>query len=233
MMQLDARRQRRLLKFQKRVGIIFKNLSLLNEALIHSSYAYECRISTCNERLEFLGDVVITFVVTEYLFEHYSSFQEGELARARSAIVNKLSLCDVAKRMRIGDYLLLGRSEEKGGGRKKDSILADAFEALMGAVYMDQGMQTAKELILKLFKKKLASIKVEDFQDPKTRLQELTLQRYKLYPKYLVAKEEGPNHSKIFEVKVFVQDTLYGEGRGRSKKEASLKAAEDALKKLA
>lgn len=232
MKHLDEKRSKKLLSLQETLGIKFKHSNLLNEALIHSSYAYQHRLPFSNERLEFLGDVIINLVVTEYLFKNYPSFEEGELAKIRSTIINKASIASIAKKIRMGNYLLLGKSEEKGGGREKDSILADAFEALIGAVYVDQGLRKVKKLLLHLFEEKLSSIKVEESKDPKTKLQELTVQRYKVYPRYLVTKEEGPDHSKTFEVKVFVKDKVFGEGIGRSKKEASIKAAEDALRRM-
>jgi ribonuclease III len=201
---------------------------LLERALMHRSFAYENGGLPTNERLEFLGDSVLGLIVTDTLFRQYPDLPEGRLAKLRAAVVNQRALARVARGLQLGAYVRLGKGEEGTGGRDKDSILADTLEAVIGAVYLDQDMAAADALVHRLFDPVIAiSARLGAGLDWKTSLQELTAAELLGVPEYQVA-ESGPDHQKSFHAFVRVGARAYGEGEGRSKKEAEQQAAEAA-----
>jgi ribonuclease-3 len=201
---------------------------LLERAVTHRSYAYENGGLPTNERLEFLGDSVLGLVVTEALYRRHPDLPEGQLAKLRAAVVNSKALADVARRLDVGRFLRLGRGEEISGGRDKSSILADALEALIGAVYVDRGIEEAAALVLRLFDPLLEdSARLGAGLDWKTSLQELTAAEVLGVPEYVV-EESGPDHAKTFRARAVVAGESLGDGEGRSKKEAEQRAAESA-----
>ena len=205
---------------------------LVERAVTHRSYAYENGGLPTNERLEFLGDSVLGLVITEELFRRHPDLPEGQLAKLRAAVVNSRALAQVARGLGVGRFLRLGRGEESSGGRDKSSILADAVEALLGAVYLDQGAESARRLILELFADLLeGSARLGAGLDWKTSLQELAAGRSLGVPEYDVS-ESGPDHAKTFRATALVGGLPVGEGEGRSKKEAEQKAAERAWETL-
>ncbi|MEI6375491.1 MAG: ribonuclease III [Actinomycetes bacterium] len=206
--------------------------ALLDLALTHRSWAYENGRVPTNERLEFLGDAVLGIVVTDTLYHQHPDSPEGQLAKLRAAVVNARSLADVARGLGIGEFLLLGRGEETSGGRDKSSILADTFEAVLGAVYLSGGIEVATELVHRLIDPLIATAaRLGAGLDWKTSLQELTAGLSLGVPEYVV-EESGPDHSKEFRAQVRVGDSLYGNGAGRSKKEAEQQAAATAYDAL-
>jgi ribonuclease III len=205
---------------------------LLERALTHRSYAYENGGLPTNERLEFLGDAVLGLIVTDTLFRLYPDLPEGQLAKLRAAVVNMRALADVARALKLGEYVRLGRGEEGTGGRDKSSILADTLEALIGAVYFECGLAKADSLVHRLFDPVISrSAGLGAGLDWKTSLQELTAQGFLGVPEYHV-EESGPDHQKFFRATVKVGGRSYGTGAGRSKKEAEQQAAEAAWKAI-
>ena len=201
---------------------------LLERALTHRSYAYENGGLPTNERLEFLGDAVLGLIVTDTLFRRYPDLPEGQLAKLRAAVVQMRALAEVARSLRLGSYVRLGRGEEGTGGRDKSSILADTLEAVLGAVYLDRGLGEADALVHRLFDPVIArSARLGAGLDWKTSLQELTAAEIMGVPEYHV-EESGPDHQKSFRASVRIAGRTYGEGEGRSKKEAEQQAAEAA-----
>jgi ribonuclease III len=201
---------------------------LLKRALTHRSYAYENGGLPTNERLEFLGDSVLGLIVTDTLFRGYPDLPEGQLAKLRAAVVNMRALAGVARGLELGSYVLLGKGEEGTGGRDKSSILADTLEAVLGAVYVECGLAEASELVHRLFDPVIASsARLGAGLDWKTSLQELTAAEILGVPEYHV-EESGPDHQKSFRASVRIAGRTYGEGEGRSKKEAEQQAAEAA-----
>lgn len=222
-------------ELEKHLGYFFKNKKLLYEALTHRSFSHENpdKADTCNERLEFLGDSVLGFVVVEYLFLSKSKFSESVMAKSKSYLVKESVLSEIASSIALGKYLRLGKGEEATGGRTKSSLLADAIEAVLGAVYLDGGYKKAKEFILTLFKEKIDTILSSgEFYDFKTELQEKTQLLFGKIPEYKVIKQEGKEHKKIFTVGVYVAGEIFGTGCGKSKKEAETLAAKKGLLKL-
>ncbi len=214
----------------KRMDHRFKNESLLVNALTHSSYAHECRHGGAdNERLEFLGDSVLGFIAAEYLFGLLSS-QEGELTKVRASVVCEKALASYANELGLGDYLLLGHGEQATGGNRRPSILADAFEAVLAAVYLDGGMEEARRFVMPYLEKEVASQRRRHFKDYKTCLQEIVQQNPEERVEYVLVKESGPDHQKQFTVEVHLNSNVIGSGTGRSKKEAEQQAARQALK---
>lgn len=207
---------------------------LYDLALTHRSYAFE-RPNPIphNERLEFLGDAVLGAVVTDLLYRSFPDLQEGDLARLRAAVVNTHSLAELARALDVGERVKLGRGEEASGGRNKDSILACAFEAIVGAVYLDRGMRVTRKSLVPMFSERVEDLRrAGALSDPKTQLQEVTVKRMGSRPSYRVGAF-GPDHAKRFTAQVYVEDELYGAGGGRSKKEAEQNAARQALTRLA
>ena len=203
-------------------------MSHLHEALVHRSYTAEHPDVPDNERHEFLGDAVLQLVVTDFLFEHNPDMREGEMAKVRAACVNRTELADVARRIELGPHLLMGVGEEASGGKTKDSILADAMEAVLSAVYLDAGLEKARKVILEHWADRIRSkAEAPGRRDYKTRLQE-RLAADGLRPEYVVS-DEGPDHAKVFSATVSVEGRRLGTGEGRSKKEAQQEAARSAL----
>lgn len=217
------------------IGYTFKDKSLLMEAITHKSFANEnpVSVSSFNERLEFLGDAVLGLIVSDHLFCSYPDYSEAELSKIKAYAVQENTLAEIAMKLGIGSHLLLGKGEEATGGRGKPSLLANAFEAILAAVYLDGGLKTVKSLALEFLKDKIKKLISDGMLfDFKTHFQEITQSRYGVLPKYIVHKEEGPDHIKTFEVEVLIKEKKYGMGRGKTKKEAAQRAAEEGLKKI-
>jgi ribonuclease-3 len=211
------------------LGVSFTDPSLRQAAITHRSFAFERGLGQTNERLEFLGDSVLGLVVTDMAYRDYPNMPEGSLAKLRAAIVNMTALADVARSLGLGQLVLLGKGEEQSGGRNKSSILADALEAVFGAVYLDLGLLVATELIERLFRPRMeAYVRGEGDRDYKTILQELASQELRAMPEYRI-EERGPDHQKEFTATVFLAGRLQGTGVGRSKKEAEQQAAREAF----
>ena len=214
-------------ELEEKLHYHFKNRDLLITALTHSSYANEAKVPTkYNERLEFLGDSVLSLVVANYLFRH-STRPEGELSRMRASLVSEEALFQFAKEIDLGAYLRLGRGEELGGGRERPSVVSDAFEAVIAALYLDGGMEAARSLILPF----ITEGKTAE-EDYKTKLQEVIQQNPEDKLSYAVTGESGPAHDKRFEVTVLLNGSAMAAGTGRSKKSAEQQAAKAALRKL-
>ena len=201
-------------------------------ALTHRSYAFENASGEHNERLEFLGDAILGAVVTDLIYNRYPDLNEGEMARLRASVVNTNALADLSSELGLGQRILLGKGEESSGGRHKASLLANAFEAVVGAIFLDRGLEAATEALKPLFVDRLEeSIQARNRYDAKTALQEISVRDSGELPSYRVASS-GPDHDKRFEAHVYVRDELFGSGAGRSKKEAEQKAATEALERL-
>jgi ribonuclease-3 len=223
----------KLSSLEKSIGIKFNNQDLLQQSLVHRSYLNENPDFHLkdNERLEFLGDAVLELVVTEYLYQNYPN-PEGELTNWRAALVNAKMLSEIADRLGMNNYLLLSRGEAKDTGRARHYILANTLEALIGAIYLDQGYEKISQFIKKEILKELSQIiKQKLYQDPKSRFQEEAQDRVGLTPVYEVIKEWGPDHAKQFIVGVYLNQKLVAKGQGVSKQEAQEKAAQAALEK--
>ena len=213
-----------------KLGYTFHNVTLLKKALTHSSYANEGRHTLqSNERLEFLGDSVLGLVAANYLF-HKENGPEGELTKLRAAIVCEKALCSYAKELSLGDYLLLGKGERATGGAQRPSILADAFEAVTAAMYLDGGFEPVADFLLRFLEKEVSNQRRLHFKDYKTTLQEIIQQNPEERLEYVLTGESGPDHNKVFIVEVHLNSNVIGAGRGRSKKEAEQQAAREALK---
>ena len=219
-------------RLERALKIRFRAAGLRRLALAHRSYAFEQGEAETNERLEFLGDAVLGLVVTDLAYRRFPEMSEGELAKLRAATVNMATLADIARDVGLGEELLLGKGEEQSGGRGKTSILADAMEAVLGAIYLDRGLGTAREVIERLFWPRMAKYaRGEGDRDFKTGLQELAAQDLGNLPQYTVT-EEGPDHAKRFTATVYLDGEAYGRGSGRSKKEAEQQAAREAYRRL-
>ncbi|MBI2278969.1 MAG: ribonuclease III [Candidatus Brennerbacteria bacterium] len=225
---------------EEAIGVLFKNVAFLEEALTHRSYLNEHPSwkRSHNERLEFLGDAVLELAITEFLFEKFPHDDEGRLTGIRAALVNYQMLAAVAEDIRLGDFLHLSKGEalaslgpqSGAAGRAREVILANAFEALIGAVYLDRGYETARKTVNALVASRLEEVMVNKlYKDPKSALQETLQERRKITPTYRVLSESGPDHAKEFEVGVFAGDEKLAEGKGPSKQEAETAAAERAL----
>lgn len=220
---------------QEKIGYMFRNEELLRSALYHSSYANEHRGSgiQSNERIEFLGDAVLGLVSAEFLYATHPELPEGELTRLRAALVCEESLFEVAQSVDLGQYLLLGKGEEQGGGRTRPSILADATECVFAAVYLDGGMEPARDLIHRVLLEKEHEVTIEERRhDNKTALQELVQKTPGQVLDYVQVGESGPDHNKTFTFAVKLNGEVIGLGTGRSKKEAEQAAAKTALEQL-
>lgn len=215
------------------LGVSFKNKDLLFQALTHRSYSFEKGLQETNEKLEFLGDSVLNLIVTEYIYHKFPELSEGDLAKLRANVVNASFLAEIAYELHVGDCIMMGKGAEQTGGRTRVSILGDALEAIIGAIYLDQGMEVASEFVLKNFKELIDErASLGQFGDPKTRLQELVMASYGNIPRYRTVEEYGPVHDRSFVVKVFINDKVWGQGIGKSKKKAEQEAAQEALKKF-
>ncbi len=219
---------------ERKLHYNFRNRALLAEALNHSSYANEHRgAGICsNERLEFLGDSILGFVTAEHLFKIYPDLPEGDLTRIRAALVCEQSLYEVAQHLELGQYLKLGRGEESGGGRYRQSILADAVEAVFAAIYLDSDMASISRIIHAVLLDKATDHVVEERRDYKTALQELVQREEGSTLTYRLVGESGPDHNKLFVFEVLINGRSAGQGSGHSKKEAEQSAARDALEKM-
>lgn len=217
-------------RMMDKIGYTFRDPQLLENALTHSSYANEGnRGLKSNERLEFLGDSVLGFITAGYLFSNEGG-QEGELTRLRASLVCEKALSSYARELGLGECLLLGKGEQRGGGAERASILADAFEAVIAALYLDGGLQVAETFILPFLKEELSHQRRPQFRDYKTALQEIVQQNPEERLEYELKGESGPDHNKRFTVEVHLNSNVIGTGCGRSKKEAEQMAAREALK---
>lgn len=219
-------------KLEKLMGVQFKEQDHLLSAVTHRSYLNEHRGATQdhNERLEFLGDAVLELVVTDYLFAKYPEKPEGELTAVRAALVNTISLSDAAAKLGLNEFLLMSKGEAKDTGRARQYILANAFEACIGAVYLDQGYDAAKQFIAnQLFAKTDKIVEKRLWQDAKSRFQEIAQEKMSITPSYELISQEGPDHDRTFTVGIFLKSEKVTEGRGRSKQEAEQDAAEKAI----
>lgn len=208
----------------------FKDRSLLENALTHSSYANEVRHGlSSNERLEFLGDSVLSIIVSEHLYRRFPKMPEGELTRLRASLVCEKALCGFSRELGLGAYLKLGRGEDKGGGRERDSILADAFEAVLAAIYLDGGFEPARRHVMNFVLRELSGHDEDAFKDYKTALQEIIQRNPEESVTYFLTGESGPDHDKRFTVEVHLNSNVIGTGVGKNKKQAEQMAAKQAL----
>ncbi len=224
---------------QRLLGYRFHQPRLLEEALTHKSYSNERRSKdrTQNERLEFLGDAVLSLVMSEYLAAEFPGSNEGGLSKLKAHLVSEASLAKAARRMKLGHLLRLGKGEELSKGREKHSLLADALEALIAAIYLDGGLEASRTFTLRVLEEELLATRAEQarpgMEDYKTQLQEVCQKRFDTLPQYATVRESGPDHEKVFEVELTIQGVMRGIGRGHSKKEAEQMAAREALTQLA
>lgn len=218
---------------QNNIGVTFTDQKLLKQAFVHRSYLNESKeFPESNERLEFLGDAVLSFITSQYLYRTYPQYPEGTLTNVRSTLVKTTSLAITGAELHLGELLLLSRGEESSGGRTNQSLLADCFEALLGSVFLDQGIEVSKQFVEKvLLVKTEAIIKNKSYVDYKSLLQELVQEETKISPTYKVVKSQGPDHDKTFWVEVMMGETALGQGQGKSKQEAEQDAATKALEK--
>ncbi len=232
---MPASSSRNLETLEKDLGHAFKDRGLLREALTHRSYHHENpdQAPLYNERLEFIGDSVLGLVVVEYLFRYNEDFSESEMSQIKSYSVRGSLLSEVAVAIALGRYIRLGRGEEETGGRAKESILANAMEAVFGAVYLDGGYEAARDCILRLLRNRILTvISSGQYHDFKTELQEESQMRFGVLPEYRIVGREGEEHRRTFTAEVFVAGKRYGSGAGKNKKEAQTAAAKEALEKL-
>ena len=224
-------------ELEKRLGYEFRDRSLLMRALTHRSRANEdaSGVLADNESLEFLGDAVLGFVIADMLFRQFPQLDEGQSSKIKSTLVSSAALGRLARRLGLGEYLLLGRGEEKTGGRRKQALLADGYEALIAAVFLDGGIDKARDFVMRQFADEIEEVRSPSFweRDYKSSLQETLQSRMLPLPEYLVTAESGPDHRKIFQVEVRVQGDTLARASGRSKKEAEQQAARLAIEKLA
>jgi ribonuclease-3 len=217
---------------ESKLGVSFQDPGLFDVALTHRSYAYEQDTSETNERLEFLGDAILNLCVTDLLYKRFPDHLEGDLAKLRASLVSEPALAEVALELDLGPAIRLGRGERMSGGHLKPSIMSDALEAVIGAVYLDGGIATVRKVVKTLFGGRVEGAAGRDIpKDPKTRLQEIVTRRHAILPRYRVIGS-GPDHAKRFKAEVYVNDELCGDGEGRSKKEAEQAAAASALMTL-
>ncbi len=235
MEKLTRDEKNKLRGLEKSLGIRFWKRELLKRALTHKSYANEKKWDAThhNERLEFLGDAVLELVVSHTLMERYPEAPEGELSKVRASMVNEKTLSSLARDLKLGERLYLGKGEEMGQGREKNSLLADAYEALLGALYLDRGFSKVFKIVSKHAHHLLEKLNDEGFyKDYKTKVQELAQTLFKVVPRYRLVDESGPDHEKIFTVNLIIQNEIYGVGNGKSKKDAEQNAAKQALEVL-
>lgn len=232
---MENNRNRDVSELIKKIGYEFKNEEYLHEALTHRSYANEIEKGRRfnNEKLEFLGDAILNLITTEYIYDLYEKKTEGELAKLKSQIISEPVFSTIASELELGEYLYLSNGEVMSGGRHRRSILGDAFEALIGAIFKDSDYYTAKNIALKFLLGKINKLEeIEGTGDYKTILQEFVQGKYKKMPEYKLLRTKGPDHNKVFEICVRWNDKIYGIGTGKSKKEAEKHAAKEALEKL-
>lgn len=216
-------------KLEQCLGYQFKDKNLIVEALTHKSFKKPYN----NERLEFLGDAVLNLIVGEYLYHKFPKSNEGELSKIRASLVNETGFTKLAKDINLGDYIYISIAEERNNGRKKASILSDAFEAIMGAIYLESGLNNLKPIMLQLLENSYDKINLDVlFSDYKTALQEITQSMFGSIPEYKLEKSFGPDHQKEFEVSIWIDEKNYGTAKGKSKKLAQQAVAKIALEKL-
>lgn len=227
----DKALSERLAAFEEKIGYSFKNKNLLHEALSHSSYANECKKGrNSNERLEFLGDSVLSIVISEHLFNHFKHLPEGDLTKIRASLVCEKALFEFSKQISLGEFILLGKGEENTGGRNRPSIVSDAFEAVIAAVFLDGGMEAAREYVLGFIPKDLDKNSSKNLQDYKTILQEIIQRNPEEKVEYVLRSQSGPDHDRHFVVEVCLNTNVIGHGEGHSKKQAEQQAAKEALR---
>lgn len=229
---MDPERARQLNRLQGELGYRFNDLARIDRALMHSSYVHEQTEppAASNERLEFLGDAVLELVVTEFLFNRFPEASEGQLSKARSGVVNESRLADTARGLRLGEYLLLGKGEEAQGGRDKNSLLADAMEALLAAMYLDGGLEPVRGLVHRLLSPAAErALSRAPRRDYKTRLQERVQERMHVTPRYRLVATSGPDHDRRFLIALLIAGEEVARGEGKSKKEAEQQAARQGL----
>lgn len=234
-MRMNSEEKKQFKALEKMLSYSFKSREHLKRALTHKSYANEQRMPATehNERYEYLGDAVLELSISHLLMARFPTHAEGELSKLRAAVVNETQLASVARELGLGEYLLLGKGEEMTGGRDKPSLLSDAYEAVLGAIYLDRGFKKALTVVQGHFAELLDRADEREFvQDFKTRLQEEAQGRLKAMPRYRLVKETGPDHRKTFEIHLFINDELMGIGTGASKKAAEQQAARTALRRL-
>lgn len=218
---------------EHKLGYSFGDRSVVLEALTHRSYAHEKKNNKNYERLEFLGDAVLQLIVTEYLLDRYKDYDEGLLSKLRGFFVSEGFLSKVATEMELGEHILLGKGEKASGGKYKESLLCDIFESVVAAIYLDGGYDEARKIIIDHFGSKIdEDISNSTFIDSKSELQKITQRQFGTLPEYTVLEESGPEHDKIFRVRVHVEGLVTEEGSGKTKKSAEKAAAAKALKKL-
>jgi len=216
-------------RLEKDLSYTFKTPKLITEALTHKSHKQPYD----NERLEFLGDAVLDLIVGEFLYKKFPTSDEGKLSKIRASLVNEDGFHKLALYLHLGDYILMSNAEENNGGREKSSLLSNAFEAIMGAIYLEAGLETTKVIALNLLDNNYEKISLDSlFKDFKTALQELTQARFGVIPEYKVVASRGPDHKKEFEVAVYIEDKEYAKALGKSKKIAQQESAKIALEKL-
>lgn len=229
-MVVNRMEKKQLNEFETIIGYKYKNIILLKDAMTHSSFANEGKkTGKNNERLEFLGDSVLSIIVAEYLFNNYKHLPEGELTKLRASLVCEKSLFNFATNIKLGKYLMLGKGEENTGGRHRPSILADAFEAVIASIYLDGGLSSAKDFVLKFIPDELDVNKINVMSDYKTTLQEIIQKNREEKIEYVLTDEVGPDHNKSFLVEVHLNSNVIGKGKGKSKKQAEQLAAKEAL----
>jgi ribonuclease-3 len=219
-------------ELEKNIGVTFSNRTLLETAMTHRSFINEAngQATEHNERLEFLGDAVLEILVSEYLFTTYPQYREGDLTALRSAVVKMESLSEIALTLGLGEYIRMSKGEEQTGGRQRPYILANTFEAFLGALFLDQGMEACKVFLSSVLFDKIGKvIEQKDYIDSKSYLQERTQEKYHVTPLYRLVKEDGPDHDKTFTVEVLVNNKVFGVGSGKSKQQAQQEAALQAL----
>lgn len=217
-------------ELEKKIGYSFKNERLLFRALSHSSFANECKgAEGSNERLEFLGDAVLSIIVSDCIFKDYTNLPEGELTKIRASLVCEKSLCVFAKEIDLGSFIMLGKGEKLSHGNERPSILADAFEALIAAIYLDGGMSEAQRFVLSFVNRELNEQHVGNYDDYKTKLQEIIQKNPEELLEYVLVGESGPDHDKRFEVEVRLNSNVIGRGVARTKKQAEQLSAKEAL----
>ena len=222
----DQKLQAKFKKLEKKIGYTFQSTELFMQSLTHKSY----KTQSNNERLEFLGDSVVNLIIGEYIFDNFQHYQEGRLSKLRASLVNEQSLEKIANHIQLGQCILLSHAEQRNHGREKPSILSDAFEALIAAVFIESGFEHTKELVIRLVKDVFQGVELEElYTDYKTLLQEYTQAKYGAPPEYQTTKEDGPEHNKTFTVCVIINKKLIATSKGRSKKRAEQNSAKKAI----
>jgi len=232
MEQISAEREKELREIEEKLGISFLNKSLLNQSLTHSSYGNENKCPD-NERLEFLGDAVLKLVVSEYIYNKFPAYPEGDLTKIRASVISDETLGKIGRKIDLGEYLLLSSNEKRSGGEKRKSNIANAMEAVIGAAYLDAGIGKSRDLIIEFLREEVETVSRAGYiRDYKSALQEYAQKNKWELPHYRVIKETGPKHRRVFWIEVKVRGRRFGIGRGRNKKEAEQRAATMALRRL-